>query len=134
MKPFVAILIIAAVIFVGWRIFDYYGKVNSGTAEQSAATAKINPDRLPGLPYQLDPRLREAQAAGPVAFKAFIDSLKNYPDVKDPRLAWIELDYVVMITRDNPQEAKRIFAEVKDRTAPTSPVWQRVHDLEKSYQ
>ena len=39
-----------------------------------------------------------------------------------------------MITRDNPQEAKRIFDEVKDRTPPTSPVWPRIHELEKSYQ
>jgi hypothetical protein len=134
MKPFVAILIIAAVIFVGWRIFDYYGKVNSGTAEQSAATAKINPDRLPGLPYQLDPRLREAQAAGPVAFKAFIDSLKNYPDVKDPRLAWIELDYVVMISPTDPVEAKKLFAQIKKRTPPDSPIISRIRALEKTYE
>lgn len=134
MKPLVAILIIAAVIFVGWRVFDYYGKVNSGTAEPSTEPAKINPDRLPGLPYQLDPRLHEAQAAGPVAFKAFIDSLKNYPDVKDPRLAWIELDYVVMISPTDPVEAKKLFAQIKKRTPPDSPIISRIRALEKTYE
>jgi len=54
--------------------------------------------------------------------------------VQDPRKAWIQLDYVLLLTRQNPQEAKRVFNEVKDRTLPNSPVWPRIQSMEKSYQ
>jgi len=134
MKPLLAILIVLGVGFVGWRLFDYYGKVEAGKAAQNAEPEKINPDRLPGLPYQLDQKLREAQAAGPVAFKAFIDGLRRYPDVKDPRLAWIELDYVLMISPIDPMEAKKLFAQIKKRTPPDSPIISRIRALEKTYE
>jgi hypothetical protein len=92
----------------------------------------VNPDSLQGFPPGYDASLRAAQQQGAAALGNW---LKVYgPAVQDPRKAWIQLDYVLLITRDNPQEAKRIFNEVKDRTPPSSPVWPRVHDLEKSYQ
>ena len=61
--------------------------------------------------------------------------LKAYGSkVQDPRKAWIQLDYVLLITRDNIGEAKRIFAEVKARTPKNSPVWPRIQQLEKTYE
>ena len=61
--------------------------------------------------------------------------LKTYSRViADPRKAWIELDYCGMIYRDDPREARRIFAEVKARTPVTSPVWPRIQDLQKTYE
>ncbi len=53
---------------------------------------------------------------------------------KDPRLAWIELDYVQLVAPKNPGEAKRVFADVKQRTPPESPVYKRVKELEKTYE
>jgi len=92
----------------------------------------VNPDSLPGLPGGYDVSLRAAQQAGADALGNW---LKLYgPNVQDPRRGWIQLDYVLLITRQNPQEAKRVFNEVKDRTLPTSPVWPRIHNMEKSYQ
>jgi hypothetical protein len=135
MRPLVAILIIAALGFVGWRLYEYYGHVDKDTASQEDASAtQIRPERLPGLPYQLEPKLREAQAAGPAEFKTFIESLKQYPDVRDPRLAWIELDYVVMISPTNPVEAKKLFAKIKKRTPPDSPIMPRIRALERTYE
>lgn len=134
MKPLLAILIVLGVGFVGWRLFDYYGKLEAGKAAQNEAPKPIDPNRLAGLPYQLDQQLRDAQAAGPAAFKAFIDGLRRYPDVKDPRLAWIELDYVLMISPTDPVEAKRLFAQIKKRTPPDSPIISRIRALEKTYE
>ena len=44
------------------------------------------------------------------------------------------MDYVLMVSRDNPVEAKRVFAEVKKRVPPESPVYPRLKDLEKIYE
>ena len=131
------IIIIAVVAIVGlgaWQLFDYWQKVDAEkeNAQKQAASSQVNPDALPGLPMGWDTALRNAEQGGPTTLGNW---LKTYgASVQDPRKAWVQLDYVLMITRDNPQEAKRIFNEVKDRTPPSSPVWPRVHDLEKSYQ
>ena len=133
-KVLITIAIIAVVALGGWQLFDYWEKVQDDklTAQKQAASAQVNPDALPGLPQGWDTSLRNAEQQGATALGNW---LKTYgAKVQDPRKAWIELDYVLLITRDNPQEAKRIFAEVKDRTSPSSPVWPRIHELEKSYQ
>lgn len=133
-KTLIIIAIVAVVALGGYQLFEYWDKVQDEklAAEKQAATSQVNPDALPGLPQGWDTSLRTAEQQGATALGAW---LKTYgAKVQDPRKAWIELDYVVMITRDNPQEAKRLFAEVKDRTLPNSPVWPRIHDLEKSYE
>ena len=133
-KVLIAIVIIAVVALGGYQLFEYWDKVQNEKLEErkQAASSVVNPDSLPGLPDSWRTSLNNAEQQGPAALGTW---LKTYgAKVQDPRKAWIELDYVVMITRDNPQEAKRIFGEVKDRILPTSPVWPRIHDLEKSYQ
>ena len=133
-KALITISIIAVVVLGGWQLFDYWEKVQDDklAAQKQAASAQVNPDSLPGLPQGWDTSLRNAEQQGATALANW---LKTYgAKVQDPRKAWIELDYVLLITRDNPQEAKRIFAEVKDRTSPSSPVWPRIHKLEKSYE
>jgi hypothetical protein len=94
------------------------------------------PEQLQGMPgqnpTQLEATLRAAQSQGAEALKNW---LKTYGRaVQDPRKAWIELDYCTMISREDPNEAKRIFAEVKNRTPPSSPVWPRIQKLEKTYE
>jgi len=92
----------------------------------------VTPESLSGLPYQYEASLKAAQQQGADALGNW---LKLYgPAVQDPRKAWIQLDYVLLLTRQNPQEAKRVFNEVKDRTLPNSPVWPRIQSMEKSYQ
>jgi hypothetical protein len=54
--------------------------------------------------------------------------------VQDPRKAWIELDYCIAVAREDPAEAKRAFASVKNRTPQSSPVWPRIKQLEKTYE
>ena len=133
-KTLIIIVIVVAVALGGWQLFEYWEKVQDekDTEQKNAAAAVVNPDALQGLPQGYDVSLRAAQQQGGAALGNW---LKLYgPTVQDPRKAWIQLDYVLLITRDNPQEAKRVFNEVKDRTPPSSPVWPRVHELEKSYQ
>ena len=59
MKPLLAILIVLGVGFVGWRLFDYYGKLEAGKAAQTAEPVKINPDWNP-LPPRTPPATRTA--------------------------------------------------------------------------
>lgn len=131
------IIAVAAIVGLGaWQIFDYWQKLDAEKKDtqkqQAAANAPVNPDSLPGLPEGWDTSLRNAEQQGAAALGQW---LKTYgAQVQDPRKAWVELDYVLMISRDNPQEAKRIFAEVRDRTPPNSPVYPRVKELEKTYQ
>ena len=87
---------------------------------------------LPGLPANLEASLQAAQKQGVAGLKNWLNLYRPY--VSDPRLAAIELDYVVLISSTNPQEARRLFAGVKQRTPANSPVYPRVKQLEKTYQ
>jgi hypothetical protein len=44
------------------------------------------------------------------------------------------LDYCVMIARKDPQEARRVFAAVKQRTPASSPVAPRIRDLSRTFE
>ena len=134
MKAAIAILIVAGVIFgvyKGWEYWDTM-KENETRVANSNTTQFTPSDQLPGLPKPLEKSLQQAQSGGPKTMKAWLDMYK--PSVKDPRLAAIELDYVLLITKDNPIEAKRIFRDVKARTSPDSPVYPRIQALEKTYE
>jgi hypothetical protein len=132
-KLIVGFLIIAA-IYGGMELFRYYERLESeeSSAKKEAAASAVSPQHLSGLPYNLETLLAAAQGQGAEGLRKF---LKTYgANIQDPRKAWIELDYVVALTRENPAEARRIFAEVKERTGPSSPVWKRIKELEKTYE
>jgi len=128
------ILIIAAAAFVGWKLFKKWDEVSlEKAAKGKQAPAQITSGgQLGALTQQLESSLQSAQKAGTVALKNW---LKQYGHlVQDPRKGWIELDYAVMLSRDDPREAKRIFAEVKTRTLTNSPIYPRIKQLEKTYE
>ena len=135
MKALIGILIALVVGMGAYRIYDHWEKVKERRVldERAARGADINPDQLPGMPYQMAFKLQDAQR-DPATFKRFLEACKNYPDVKDPKLAWVELDYVVMISAKDPVEAKKVFQEVKKRTPADSPVYPRIKSLEKNYE
>jgi hypothetical protein len=134
MTKLIAVLIIVAVLFGGWQIFLYWDKVNheEEMAQKQAATSVVDPRSLQGLPYKFQPALEAAQKQGAPGLTNFLKNFNRI--VQDPRRAWIELDYCVLIARENPAEAKRIFAAVKGRTPPSSPVMSRIKQLEKTYE
>jgi hypothetical protein len=134
MTKLIAIAIIVAVLYGGWEFFLYWDRVKheEETEKKAAVSSVIVPEQLPGLPQTLEPSLQAAQRQGPAAMRIW---LRSYgASVQDPRKAWIELDYCVALSRDNPAEAKRVFNNVRERTGPASPVWGRVKELEKTYQ
>lgn len=128
MTKLIAILIIALVAWGGYQLFLYWERVQQEEAEQRRGVA---PERLPGMPAELESSLQQAQRAGPAAMREWLRVFG--PRVQDPRRAWIELDFAVMVARDNIQEARQVFTAVRDRTPPTSPVYPRVKQLEKTF-
>jgi len=125
---------IALIIALGaWQLFDYWQKISDEKeAARQAQAPPVDLNNLPGLPYGYETSLQNAEQGGANSLGNW---LKLYgPNVQDPRKAAIQLDYVLMIARDNPQEAKRLFNEVRDRTLPNSPVWPRIQGLEKTFQ
>jgi len=135
MTKLIAIFIIIVALFGAWRLFLYWDQVKNDeetARKQAAATVITSGEQLPGLPQQLEPTLQAAQTKGASGLRNW---LKTYnANVKDPRKAWIELDYCVSVAREDPAEARRVFALVKGRLSPSSPVWPRVKQLEKTYE
>jgi hypothetical protein len=132
-KIITAVFIIAA-LYGGWHLFLYWEKVRDEkeTKEKQAAAAAIVPEQLPGLASALEPTLKAAQNEGAAGLRNWLRTYNRV--VHDPRRAWIELDYCVLVAREDPAEARRVFAAVKQRTPPASPVWPRIKQLERTYE
>ena len=133
MTKLIAALMVLAVLYGGWELFFYWEKVkNEEETQKKQVSTVIDPDGLAGLPQYLQPTLKAAEAQGAPGLRTF---LKNYGrSLQDPRKAWIELDLCLLIAREDPAEAKRMFAQVKDRTPETSPIWPRIKKLEKAFE
>ena len=134
MRVLIGILIVVAMLFGGWKVWEYWQNVSEqqeGGANREAK-AEIRPDSLSGLPYQLVPKLQEAEQRDAKTLKQFIETWRA--SIKDPRLAWIELDYVNRIALENPVEAKKIFLSVKERIPTNSVIYPRIQALSKSYE
>jgi hypothetical protein len=134
MTKLIAALIIVAALYGGWELFLYWEKVKNEeeTKQRQEVAAMVMGDQLPGLPYQLEESLQAARKRGATGLKAWLKT--HSQSVEDPRKAWIELDYCVAVAREDPAEARRVFASVKERIAPSSPVWARMKQLEKTYE
>jgi hypothetical protein len=138
-KTLISIAIVALLGFGGWKayqVWDKYSTEKDLQEQQAAAVANVIPEQLAGMPSGWEESFQKANdAAKNGDVRALHDWLKaRGQQVDDPRRAWIELDYMVMISRSDPQEAKAIFDSVRDRTPQDSPVYPRVKQLEKTYQ
>lgn len=132
MTKLIVLLIALVVGFIGYHLFEYWQSVDREDDLKKTAAHVVTADELPGLPYPLQQSLQKAQERGADGLR---DWLKAYGDkVQDPRKAWIQLDYVLLVSREDIGEAKRVFADVKARTPKTSPVWPRIQQLEKTYE
>lgn len=130
MKFFIALFIIGGIAFGGWKIWEYWKEKEA--EELRLNNPEVKPEKLAGLPYQLEESLTKAQQGGAKTLKAWLDAYRR--SVQDPRLASIELDYVLLVAREDPREAKRVFADVKKRTPSNSPIYPRVKQLEATYE
>jgi hypothetical protein len=128
------ILIILLVCYGGYLLFQEWDKarLEHDGKKKAEAAAAVSGESLPGMPYQLETALRSARDKGPVAFRTWFST--NEKLLADPRKAWIELELCVAMSRENPSEAKKIFAGVKKRVPPSSPVWPKMKEMEKTFE
>ena len=138
MRQFIGILLIIGAIWGCRELYRYWENVKARKEAEDRAggptttAVAATPTALPGLPANLESSLQAAQKQGATGLKNW---LKLYhPYVSDPRLAAIELDYIVLISSSNPQEARQLFAAIKQRTPTNSPIFPRIRQLEKTYQ
>lgn len=132
MTKLISILIIVAAVFVGYRLYLYWDKVQSERdIQEQRARRPLDPQQLPGMPFQLEDSLKAAGKNGASGLGKWLNAYGS--QLQDPRLAWIEMDYCVMLTLNNPNEAKRIFNAIKERTPTNSPVFPRVKQLERTF-
>ena len=135
MKALIAIVIIVGAAYGGWQIYSYWvdtkGK-HKGNETPAETQPQVDGSQLPGLPPTLDGQLAAAYGQGASGLRPFLTRYGK--TISDPRLASIEMDYVVLVARENPGEAKKVFARVKQRTTASSPVYPRVKQLEKTYE
>jgi hypothetical protein len=135
MTKLITILIIVAALWGGWQLFLYWDRVkqeDEAAAKKKAKTEIVSGEQLSGMPSSLESSYQAAKTQGPAAMRNWLKL--NGRSVQDPRKAWIELDYCVAVAREDPGEAKKTFASVKNRTAQNSPVWPRIKQLEKTYE
>ena len=135
MKQIISLVLIVALGVGAWELFQLWEKYSSDTdlkQAQADADANIVPEQLAGMPDQWEAGYKQATNGGMKTWTAWMK--KNAQQVGDPRRAWIELEYMIKVSADDPQEAKSIFASVKDRTPTNSPIYPRILQLEKTYQ
>ena len=138
MRQLIGILLILGAIWGCKELYRYWEEVKARKEAEDRGgrpppTSDVaTPTALPGLPANLEPSLQAAQKQGAAGLKNWLKLYRPY--VSDPRLAAIELDYIVLISSSNPQEARQLFAAIKQRTPTNSPIFPRIRQLEKTYQ
>jgi len=129
MKALITLVLILGVYFFCKSIMEQY-RVKQQKEEAAAKAANGPADGIEGMPSHFEPSLQAAQAQGAPALKVWLERYASY--IQDPKLAAIQLDYVVLVSRSNPAEAKRIFQAVKQRVPKNSPVYDRVKRLDST--
>ena len=134
MTKIIGAVIVVLLLYGTYELFLYWEKVKNEQEKQQKqeAAAMVMGDSLPGLPSSLEPSLQTARQRGAAGLRNWLKT--NGASVEDPRKAWIELDFCVAVAREDPAEARRVFASVKERIGPASPVWPRMKQLEKTYE
>lgn len=140
MKALIAIFIVLVAAFLFNELVGFYNKTSrpgagSGVVEAPAhhpESATVTGESLPGLPPFLESSLTQAQQQGAEELGKW---LKNWSkQVQDPRLAWIELDYVVLLNLKDHKAARERFLQIKARITPGSAAYDRLIKLEPAYE
>ena len=136
MKAAISIIIIILVCVGGFKLWEYWDKVSleKEQTEIAADGSDIKEYQLSGMPYELEQRYTAAKQKGVAGIKDFMDAYRKAPKFEDPRKAWVELDYALLITGSDPLEAKRIFLDVKERTPTNSVIYPRIRAMSKTYE
>lgn len=127
-------LMILLVVWGGYRIVVYYKEVQEQRwmEKEEASGKNIDPRKLPGVPYELEASLQQAQNRGADGMQQWLELYGN--QIRDPRKAWIQLDYCTLLASDDPQQAKVVYDAVKLRLREDSPVYPRLRQLARSFE
>jgi hypothetical protein len=140
MQKLIGIVLIIVVLLGLKELHRYWEEIREKQQTDRQTTAPGSPPSSPaqapgamsGLPSHLEPSLQQAKQQGSAALKIWLDRHRHL--VRDPQLADIELDYVLLLGARNFTEAKTIFAAVRDRTPTNSPVYPRIQQLRRHYE
>ncbi len=133
MNRFSTILFIALLVFFGYKLYRRIERQVAGVMQEGEKVTDTNtgPSVLTGMPPELEASWERAARMGPGAMSNWLSLYGSR--VRDPRLAWIQLDYCERVAWANPAEAKRIFNEVRNRAGTNSAVYARIKRLEAAF-
>ena len=136
MKILITILVILGIGVGAYKLFDYWDTTNQDQAVTKAAAdgSDIIETELPGMPFTLEQKYGQLKAKGASGLKEFLDAYGKAPKFQDPRKAWVELDYAVMIAGSDPVEAKKIYADVKSRIKTNAPIYRRIRAMQNTFE
>jgi hypothetical protein len=139
MKALIIVAIVALVFVAGRGLLRRYQDVERHTVQPGGGYATEEPKApgptvtvLEGMPPNLEAALEAAGKQGAAGLRNFL--ALHGRSIRDPRLADIELDYVVLLIRQDPVEARRVFNAIKARVLTSSPVYPRIKKLESTFQ
>lgn len=141
MKALISIFIVLVLIYGFLELIGFYNRTArpgaGGGGDDAPIAAHIDHlagsgDTLSGLPQSLEASLAQAQQGGLEELGKWLKTWSR--NVQDPRLAWIELDYIVLLNLKDHQAARERFLAVRNRIGPDSPVAERIRKLEPAYE
>lgn len=140
MKALIAIFFALVGVYLFMELVGFYnrtagpdgGPVRGYVAPADHSPTVVTGESLPGLPPALETSLAQAQQQGAEELGKWLKAWAK--QVQDPRLGWIELDYVVLLNLKDHKAARERFHQVKARTAPGSPVYDRILKLDSAYE
>jgi hypothetical protein len=136
MKVLVTILVVLAIGIGGYKLFDYWDKTSQDqeVTKKAEDGSDIQESDLPGMPYTLEPKYNAAKQKGATGVRDFLEAYGKAPKFEDPRKAWVQLDYAMMIAGSDPVEAKKVFLDVKQRIRTNAPIYRRIRAMSKAFE
>ncbi|MBL9134966.1 MAG: hypothetical protein JNK85_03815 [Verrucomicrobiales bacterium] len=140
-KTLIIIFMVLVAVFIFTELtglYDRTAKPKIATSEPVEPTPAANHtitvsgQELPGMPAYLEDTLAKAHQEGVEALGKWLKTWQK--KIQDPRLAWIELDYIVLLNLKDHKAARERFLAVQARIPETSPVYSRVQKLAPAYE
>lgn len=131
MKFVLTVLLLALIAWGGWHFWSYTSRKMSEVKTDEGSETTHAPGKLPGMAAALESSYDSAKRAGADSLARWLN--QHRAEIRDPRLAEIELDYVVLVGPTSQAEARRVLNGLRARLKPSSPVYKRFEQLDKAY-
>ncbi|MEI7730331.1 MAG: hypothetical protein WCO56_12210 [Verrucomicrobiota bacterium] len=130
------VFLVVVLIWGAYALFEYWEtyRTNTRPHEPTNQVANPVPPGMDSFPPMMENDYANAEHQGAVGLKRFLTKYADAPALKDPRKAWIQLDYVTLAALTDTAEAKRVYREVRGRIGPDSPVYPRVKKLQPNFE